>query len=111
MSYQTIKDRLYHGHRVVAPNTKLELQPNDLLYSYDKERIIMTLYGNKIAEYRPSHITLYSAGYPTDTTKRRLTLALLLAKVNGYIYQRNNCWYFSRNEQDFPFEDGMMVSY
>jgi len=126
--YQDVKDRLYHGHRKVANNTYLKLEPA----YYEDEHITMTLHGNLVAMFHPEYLELYSAGRHSNTTKNRLNLALELAKMPiewlyvanveypywRKIYQHNWDWYYG-NFYAFdatlgklePFTEGMRINY
>ena len=59
MSYQNVKDKLYHGHRKVANNTYLELRHQSIATLEggwtDEEFITMRLYGNVVAEFYPGN--------------------------------------------------------
>lgn len=122
MSYQDVKDRLYHGHRVIANNTKLRLVPG---HEYSTEQIEMRLHGNLIARFNPQYFELYSTGWYSPTTKDRLNLALKLAHIarqedavpgiSWYyrkIYQVDWQWYYGNYHKSDPrFHDGMKVNY
>jgi len=105
MSYQDVKDKLYHGHRKIANNTYLTLYE-------DSKEITMRLYGNVVAIFNPKYIELYSAGWHTTTTKNRLNLALDLAGIQGYsVWQHDYQWYYGYLLTGELFKDGMKLSY
>lgn len=118
MSYQNIKDRLYHGHRKIANNTYL------LRNQYGEEQIDMELHGNLVARFHPDYLQLYSAGWHTTTTKDRLNLALELAGITNYkdytglprfharIFQKNYQWYYMIDIiPPVRFYGGMKIDY
>lgn len=108
MSYQNVKDKLYHGHRKIANNTYLELISHELIEEY----ITMRLHGHTVAVFTPKHLELYSAGWHATTTKNRLNLALELAGIGSWIYQARHQWYYGCGYKDHPlFKDGMKISY
>lgn len=121
MSYNDVKARLYHGHRKIANNTYLKLEPA----YYEDEHITMTLHGNLVAMFTPTHLELFSAGWYTTTTRHRLNLALDVADVAGVlpiyrlelpywlrVYQRNGRWYYGNYSKNDPeFYDGMKLDY
>lgn len=119
MGYQDVKDRLYRGHRKIANNTRLVLARDVPKHT---ECIVMTLHGNVVARFYPTHIQLFSAGWHTTTTKNRLNLALDLAKTKYVanveypyrrrIYQVDYQWYYgSYHKGDPKFSDGMYIDY
>jgi len=122
MSYQNVKDKLYHGHRKVANNTYLELRHQSIATLEggwtDEEFITMRLYGNVVAEFYPDRLELYSAGHCTRNTKSRLNLALELAGLSFpfRIYQRDWTWYYQppnkrTDKYEILFGNGMKLSY
>ena len=110
MSYQDVKNRLYHGHRTIANNTRLVLARDVPEHT---ECVVMTLHSNVVARFYPDHIKLYSAGWYTTTTKSRLNLALDIAGVHSKgIFQQDHQWYYGNyNPHDVRFGDGMKVDY
>lgn len=111
MSYQDVKDKLYHGHRRIANNTYLVLARDVPAHT---ECVVMTLHANVIARFYPDHLKLYSAGYYTRTTKNRLNLALKLAGIVGFgVFQKDWDWYYSHwaSGHKIPFQDGMRINY
>lgn len=65
------------------------------------------LHGNTIIRIVPGdYYFLYTAGWPTVTTKRRLN-----ELTPAQIYQHNHIWYIwhSREEQAVPFHEGMVI--
>lgn len=118
MSYQNIKDKLYHGHRKLANNTYLRSVIIERTFQPDEEWIEMSIHGNIIAEFYPDHLRLYACGWYTNTTKSRLNLALKLAGIQGRIYQQDYEWYYSQwyydkndRSSSISFKDGMKISY
>ncbi len=120
MSYQQVKDKLYHGHRKIANNTYLTLEPGnreeDAVTGYYEEvsgYIQMRLHGHVIAKFYPDRLELYSAGWHTRTTKNRLNLALELAGLRSYIYQRNYHWYYHSHYYGvgIEFKEGIKINY
>lgn len=95
MSYQDVKDKLYHGHRKIANNTNLTFG-NEFSNDRVTHPICMRLHGNAVARFYPDHLELYSAGWHTTTTKSRLNLALELSGIQGRIYQQSYEWYYSQ---------------
>ncbi len=109
MPYQDVKDRLYHGHRKIANNTRLVLARDVPAHT---QCIVMTLHGNVVARFYPNYLQLYSAGWYTPTTKNRLNLALHLAGISGSVFQYQHQWYVDTNLLDMvPFKNGMEVPY
>lgn len=110
MSYQNVKNQLYHGHRKIANNTRLVLARDVPQHT---ECVVMTLHSNVVARFYPKYIQLYSCGWHTPTTKDRLNLALDIALVtHRKIYQNNWQWYYSNyHGKDHTFEDGMKIDY
>ena len=94
MSYQDVKDRLYHGHRKVANNTYLQLTDMYNRHGYIRSECVeMRLHGNLIARFNPDYMELFSAGYYTHTTKSRLNMALQnLADLDCGVFQRDSQW-------------------
>lgn len=114
MVYQEIKDKLYHGHRKIARNTKLQLVQVPSMeedYVGEGKWIKMTLHDNIIAKFYPNHLELFSCGWYTPTTKDRLNLALQLAGVPYYIYQKDWEWFYGTYEVAVVFEEGMGINY
>lgn len=113
MSYQDVKDRLYHGHKKIANNTYLTLHETDT----PEEYIFMMLHGNVVARFNPDGIELFSAGWHTSTTKNRLNLALELAKLPTChykrVYQLNYQWFYGHTSPQFDtkFYDGIKIDY
>lgn len=116
MSYQDVKDRLYHGHRRIANNTYLELVGRD----GGEELINMRLHGNTVAVFYQDHLELFSAGWHTRIRKNRLNLAILIGvwSLPGYtpeIHQSHYQWYYGNYYKGLPkfyrFYDGMKVGY
>ena len=107
MSYQDVKDKLYHGHRKIANNTYLTLHDGNNSYPYP-EAIKMRLHGNTVAIFNQEFMELYSAGWHTTTTKNRLNLALELANCPQGVGQHNYTWYLYGKLQ---FYDGIKIDY
>ena len=107
MSYEDVKAKLYHGHRVVANNTNLVQYVGNGV----APRIDMYLYNNKVAEFTPTSVKLFSAGWYTTTTRSRLNLALILAFIPAEVYQRNHAWYVVGKDWESTFKDGMELGY
>ena len=110
MSYQNIKDRLFHGHRKIANNTYL------LENQYGEKQIDMELYGNLIARFYPEYFQLYSANWYTTTTKNRLNLALDIARIlnpsQKRIYQKDGQWYYGNyHKYTTKFYNRMKIDY
>jgi len=114
MSYQDVKDRLYHGHRKIANNTYLELRQLDITTveeGWTKEEFVdMRLHGNLIARFYPTHLQLFSVGWYTNTTRRRLNLALELANIGYSVYQVKHQWYYGSHRY-IEFYDGIRIGY
>ncbi len=109
MNYQDVKDRLYHGHRKIANNTRLVLARD---VPERTECIVMTLHSNVVARFYPTCLKLYSAGHYTRTTKSRLNLALELAGVPNFIRQKDYQWYYGNHNLCIrEFRDGMRINY
>lgn len=102
--YEGVVAKLYHGHRKVAHNTNL-VQENGGINMY--------LHGNRVAMFTTKHVTLYSAGRYTVTTKVRLNMALELAGLRVYLFQRNRNggWYVRKQNCVVAFYDGMSFTY
>lgn len=112
MSYQDVKDRLYHGHRRIANNTYITLEDGGTV-DVPGEYVDMRLHGNLIAGFFPHYLQLYSAGWHTTTTKNRLNLALELANiVRAHIVQSNWDWFYLTGIMPpVPFYDGIKIDY
>ncbi len=120
MSYQDVKNKLYHGHRKIANNTYITLgnegvrvdvrePPSIKLLS---EHINMRLHGYLVARFYLEYLELHSAGWYITTTKNRLNLALDLAGISGKVYQRDWQWYYAPlGCLDIEFENGMKIAY
>lgn len=115
MSYQDIKDKLYHGHKRLANNTNLILIPKETIDGVEfPEYVVMNLHGHAVVKFYPDHLELFSAGWHTPTTKNRLNLALELAGIPGGIRQRDWCWFygtFGCIKPTIDFKDGMKIDY
>ncbi len=109
MSYQNIKDKLYHGQCKIANNTYMVLARDVPAHT---ECIVMTLHSNVVARFYPDYLKLYSAGWHTVTTKSRLNLALELAGIRGRVYQKDWQWYYTPlGCTSIKFEEGIKIAY
>ena len=117
--YEKVKSLLYHSygryHRKIANNTHLTLIEN--IYYPDHigigiEVVVMKLHGNTVAEFYPDKVCLFDGGWRANTTKNRLNLALNMAGILAYVYQKDWEWYI-HDESDImvKFTSGMMLSY
>ena len=114
MSYQDVKDKLYHGHRKIANNTYLRLLSEEIIDGVEfPEYIVMSLHSHTVARFYPDYLQLFSAGWHTHTIKDKLNLALELVKVPSYctIYQSSWQWYYESFDDSKPFYDGMKIDY
>jgi len=113
MSYQDVKDRLYHGHKRIANSTYLELLSKETVGGVEfPEYIVMGLHNYIIARFYPDYLQLYSAGRYIPTTKDRLNLALSIAGISGYsVWQHRRTWYYGYLLSGKEFYDGMKIDY
>ena len=134
--YEKVKSLLYHSygcyHKKIANNTHLTLIEN--IYYPDHigigiEVVVMKLHGNTVAKFYPDKVCLFDGGWRTNTTKNRLNLALNMAGILAYVYQKDWEWYihdepdiyvyqkdgewYIHDESDImvKFTSGMMLSY
>lgn len=71
------------------------------------------LYGKQIAEIGDDYITLFDAGYRSNTVKSRLNAILSTFGSNfDSIFQKDFQWFFhdSLRSVDVPFENGMVIA-
>ena len=82
---------------------------------------IVYLHGNKIAEVGDDYLTLFDAGYQTQTTKSRLNAILsefgyTCGTKREYVFQKQYDWFVnffnmkSNQIEVIPFVDGMVLA-
>lgn len=93
-------------------NRKCRKFGNTEIYSCnDADAVLVWLHGNKIAKVTRDSVTLYSAGWYTNTTKSRLNAILRGLGLQYYIYQSNYRWYVRNITTGFvdTFYDGYPI--
>ena len=96
-----------------SANTAVITQQDGISYVY--------LHGSKIAEVGDDHLTLFDAGYQTQTTKSRLNAILgefgyTCGTKREYVFQKQFEWfvnYFNMKSNQIevvPFVDGMCLA-
>jgi hypothetical protein len=88
-----------------SANTEVAVMNDGVSYVY--------LYGKKIAEIGDDYITLFDAGYRSNTVKSRLNAILSTFGSNfDSIFQKDFQWFFhdSLRSVDVPFENGMVIA-
>ena len=125
MSYKSINEMLYQGHRKVANNTNLRRVPEVTISEISLPmHIVMTLHGNVIARFFSSYFHLYSSNWHTPITKNRLNLAIRLATAATQplpvlythplpvVYQKGSIWYYGNYDKGDPaFYEGITINY
>lgn len=76
-------------------------------------KVSVYLWGTKVAEVTDRHITLFSGGYQTVTTKSRINGILQGLGCNWRIYQKDFQWYARHPSglQSVGFPEGLQLAY
>ena len=106
-----------------AINNNQDWQSANTSVHYNEESgvSIVRLHGSKIAEVGDDYLTLFDAGYQTNTTKSRLNAILgefgyTCGTKREYIFQKQYEWFInffnmkSNQIEVVPFVDGMVLA-
>ena len=105
-----------------AINNNQDWQSANTCVHYDPSSGVSRVYlhGNKIAEVGDNYLTLFDAGYQTQTTKSRLNAILgefgyTCGTKREYVFQKQYEWFVnffnikSNQIEVVPFVDGMIL--
>lgn len=84
---------------------------NNTTFTWDDGHVLVLLHGNQIATIFEKGIRLYSAGFKTATTKRRLNQVLETLTIPASVFQKGGKWYVQTPSGVAPFEDGIYVTW
>ena len=115
--------RKIEAQMIAAINKNQNWQSANTSVHFDEETntSIVRLHGSKIAEVGDDYLTLFDAGYQTNTTKSRLNAILgefgyTCGTKREYIFQKQYEWFInffnmkSNQIEVIPFTNGMVLA-